>query len=104
MQYFFFFFYIVLATHLLPVCFLLTELAAPPRVDGGLELLQSGGQHGPALSPLLLSLRAVEQGPHRVGAGGGGGGGRDEPHTHLSERHSNARVNEEDCAESLCFT
>lgn len=40
-----YFFYIVLTTHLLPVCFLLTELAAPPRVDGGLELLQSGGQH-----------------------------------------------------------
>lgn len=45
LRYFFFFFYIVLTTHLLPVCFLLTELAAPPRVDGGLELLQSGGQH-----------------------------------------------------------
>lgn len=36
---------IFMTTHLLPVCFLLTELAAPPRVDGGLELLQSGGQH-----------------------------------------------------------
>lgn len=32
-------------SYLLLVGLLLAELAAPPRVDGGPQLLQSGGQH-----------------------------------------------------------
>lgn len=55
--------------YLLPVRLLLAGLAAPPRVDGGLELLQAGGQHWPALSPLLLSQHGSGQGLHWVGAG-----------------------------------
>ena len=40
--------------YLLLVGLLLAQLAAPPRADGGLELLEAGGQHGAALRPLLL--------------------------------------------------
>lgn len=51
--------------YLLPLRLLLADLAAPPRVDGRLQLLQ----HWPTLGAFLLGRRGSVQGLHGVGAG-----------------------------------
>lgn len=79
------------ARYLLPVRLL---LAAPPRVDAGLQLLQ----HRPAFGPPLLGRRGGAQGLHRVGAGVGGGGGQTTSSTH----HSPPGVSFEKSGNGLC--